>query len=149
MTTLIAMKLRSVLLIASLALPACYSTRLLRPGEVEPLTARVAPDARMPTWHAAINVLLDDGYVPQVLDATAGYIAARARDDIQNDSLQNTMAIVTIAPDGTVRVQVSGLGQFRSDQDLVTTVQATQHKLFDDIMRAVPPPAPAPAPPSS
>ncbi|MFT3694888.1 MAG: hypothetical protein QM831_17190 [Kofleriaceae bacterium] len=114
----------------------CYQTRLLRPGDVPPTTARVAPDQRLAVWQTAIGVLLDDGFVPDTLDATAGYISAKARDDVNDDTLQHTRVIVRIQPDGLVRVQVSGVGQFASDEALAATVTDTQKKLFDQIMHA-------------
>lgn len=126
---------------ASLAAGCHY---YLRPGDIQPVTARVAGDQRDAVWQHAIEVLLDEGYVPDVLNQPAGYISAKQRDDVELGKLAGTMAIVTVSPAGVVRVEVSGHGQYTSGDDLLRDVKAEQDKLLKEIT-AQPAPAAPPA----
>lgn len=141
------MRLSKFVFTASLALAGC--NQYLRPGEMSPLNAQVALDQRARVWQQAIEVLLDEGYVPDVLDPTACYISAKQRDDVQLGSLSGTMAIVTVSPEGKLRVEVSGHGVYASSSGLVHDLDAVQIKLRDEIVaRSAAPSVPAPAPSS-
>jgi hypothetical protein len=137
--------LLSAVLTASLASACNY---YLRPGDIQPVTARVVGDQRDAVWQRAINVLLDEGYVPDVLNQQAGYISAKQRDDVQLGQLAGTMAIVTVSPDGVLRVEVSGHGEYTSSDGLLHDVQAEQDKLLKEILAASAAPAHG-APPSA
>jgi hypothetical protein len=130
--------MRNLLLavIASLSVVACASPQLLRPGSLRPGVASVPAAQRTATWHRAIEVLLDEGYVPQVLNEAAGYVSAKQRDDIEVGALAGTIAIVTVNPDGMVRVEVGGHGIYHSADELVRDVAAEQAKLLAEIVTA-------------
>jgi len=128
-----------LLAIACLAAFGCATPRLLRPGSLHPGTASVAIDQRVATWHRAIQVLLDEGYVPQVLNEAACYVSAKQRDDISVGTLSGTIAIVIVTPDGVVRVEVGGSGIYHSDDELLRDVSAEQAKLLAEIVAARPP----------
>ena len=133
-------KLLSAFLLAC-SLGACVATPMYtRPGDLAPLIAHVDGDQRDLVWQRAIGVLLDEGYVPQLLDEHAGYISAKQRDDVDVDALAGTLAIVTVSPDGVLRVEVSGHGLYDSGDDLLRDIKAEQNKLLQKIMA---PPAPA------
>jgi hypothetical protein len=138
------MKTHFALLIALVS--ACATPHVLRPGELQPLTAQVSPDQRAVMWQRAISALLDEGYVPTVMNEAAGYVGAKQRDDVSVGALAGTMAIVTISPEGVVRVEVSGAGLYTSDSALVADVSKVQQQLMQEIMArapAAPPPTPA------
>lgn len=121
--------MRSRLAICTLTLtllPACATVYYARPGELSPVWANVPPDQRLAVFQRAIPVLLDQGYVPDVLNEAAGYIRAKRREDIANDALANTIALVAISPEGRVRIEVSGSGFFSSPEDFVKTIGARQ-----------------------
>jgi hypothetical protein len=121
------------LLLASVLLTSC--TQYMRPGDLTPLSARVATDQRTVVWQRAIDVLLDEGYVPNVLDSTACYISAKQRDDVQIGSLSGTMVIVTVSPEGQLRLSVSGAGVYASSSGLLDDIKAVQTRLMDEIVR--------------
>jgi hypothetical protein len=87
------------------------------------------PEQRVAVWQHAVTVLLDQGYVPQVLNEAAGFISAKRREDLADDALAGTIAIVSISPQGEVRVDVSGAGLFHSEQDFLKTISDRQNLL--------------------
>jgi len=121
-------------LLVLLGLCSCAGVYVVRPGTLKPAVASVAPDQRVATWQRAITVLLDEGYVPQVLDATACYIFAKARDDVAAGATYGAWAMVVVAPDGVVRVTVSGIGLYHSQDELGADVVARQERLIRLIM---------------
>jgi len=145
------MRFPMLLFAASLAFASLAGcNQYLRPGELSPLKAQVALEQRTRIWQEAIDVLLDEGYVPNVLDPLACYISAKQRDDVQVGSLTGTMTIVTISPEGRLRVEVSGQGIYASSSSLVHDLEAVQTKLRDEILAraarlSATPPAAAPA----
>ncbi|HEY1552119.1 MAG TPA: hypothetical protein VGG28_30035 [Kofleriaceae bacterium] len=121
------------LLFASVLLAGC--TQYMRPGDLTPLNAQVATDQRTVVWQRAIDVLLDEGYVPQVLDSTACYISAKQRDDVEIGSLTNTTVIVMVSPEGRLRLSVSGAGVYASSGGLLDDIKAVQKRLMDEIVK--------------
>jgi hypothetical protein len=113
----------------------------LRPGAVQPATAHVVGDQRDAVWQRAIEVLLDEGYVPDVLNQPAGYISAKQRDDVQLGKLAGSMAIVMVSVGGVVRVEVSGHGEYTSSDGLMRDVKAEQDKLLKKILAPAAPAA--------
>jgi len=107
-------------------LSACATVYYARPGELTPFWATVAPDQRLAIFQRAIPALLDQGYVPDVVSEAAGYIKARRREDIADDALANTIALVAITPEGHVRIEVSGNGVFSNQSDFIKTISARQ-----------------------
>ena len=105
------------------------------PGALEPSRAQVTPDQRVEVWQEAVGVLLDQGYVPQVLNERACFISARHREDFENDPLAQTFALVHISPDGVVRVELTGVGYFSSQDAFITAIRERQHVIFDLIMK--------------
>jgi hypothetical protein len=125
---------------AVLVCAGCYMRYQARPGTIAPSTASVRPDQRVATWNKAITVLLADGWVPQVLNEGSCYVGARRRDDLENDILSGALASVQVDPAGTVIVQVSGAGMFRSQTELDATVKAAQDQILASILGAPAPP---------
>jgi hypothetical protein len=128
-------------LLAVLAFSACATPQLLRPGDLAPVTSRVPADQRTAVWQRAIGVLLDEGYVPQVLNEAACYISAKQRDDVTVGSVAGTMTIVTVSPEGVLRVQVSGAGVYNSATELARDLDAIQHRLLQKMSSSGGPPA--------
>jgi hypothetical protein len=112
----------------------CYGNYIVRPGMLMPETAQVKPEDRVATWNRSITVLLDDGYVPQVVNEAAGFVSGKRRDDLVEDNLAGSTAIVTITPEGLVRVEVSGAGIYSSQEQLVGDVRAEQTRLINRLM---------------
>ena len=134
------------LILGLTVLSGCATPMLLRPGDVAPITAQVSGE-RVATWQRAIVVLLDEGYIPQVLNEAACYISAKQRDDVTTGALAGTTAIVMISPDGVLRVEVGGAGVYNSAADLERDVEAVQNRLVQEIQsRAALPSAPPLAP---
>jgi hypothetical protein len=127
-------------LLAPWLLGACANVYYVRPGDLTPVLATVPPDQRVAVFQRAIPALLDQGYVPDVLNETAGYIKARRREDISNDALANTIALVAISPEGHVRIEVSGNGVFGSQEDFVKTISARQALIAKLILGPLAPP---------
>jgi len=124
----------------TLALGGCYGNYLTRPGTLPVASGHVAPDQRVALWQRAIGVLLDQGYVPQVLNEAACFISAKQRDDLSPGTTTGAIAIVTVTPDGVVRVQVSGAGVYQSQSDLDADLTKRQNDLLAAILAAPPPP---------
>jgi hypothetical protein len=139
------MTLSTKLLFATTLCLATGCNQYLRPGDMTPLSAQVALDQRVATWQRAIEVLLDEGYVPQVLNESACYISAKQRDDVQVGSLSGTMVIVTVSLEGKLRLEVSGSGVYASSSGLVKDIDALQQKLMQEIVARAAAPAPTPA----
>jgi hypothetical protein len=121
-------------------------TYYMRPNQLPPAASKVAPEQRVATWNRALGVLLDEGYVPTTLDANACFISARMRDDVQLGALQGTLAMVMIAPDGRLRVAVSGHGEYTSEDGLLTALTAEQDRITKEILAPAPPVVPAAKP---
>jgi hypothetical protein len=131
-------------LLSGCSYPAVYA---LRPGTVTPVTANVTPDQRAALWQRAIGVLLDEGYVPQVLNEAACFVSAKQRDDlVMPTGTVGATVVVTISPDGVVRVQVSGTGVYNSVDDLAADINQRQQALLSKIVSGA---ATAAAKPSS
>ena len=118
----------------SLLLSGCTSYYHVHPGTLEPGRAVVAPDQRTELWRRAVGVLLDQGYVPQILNESAGYISAKRREDLDNDAFAGTIALVYISAEGNVRVDVSGGGLFHSESQFVDAVRQRQQLLLSLIL---------------
>jgi hypothetical protein len=125
---------RSLSLVFPLLFWGCTSIYYVRPGTLEPDRAQVAPEERAAIWKRAVGVLLDQGYVPQVMNESASFISAKRRDDFVNDSLSGTLALVYISPDGGVRVEVAGSGIFHSEQQFLSAVGERQRLLLKLIL---------------
>jgi hypothetical protein len=136
--------MKALLLAATLI--GCATPHVLRPGDLPPLTGQVAPEQRVAMWQRAIAAVLDLGYVPQVLNEAACYIGAKQRDDLTVGNLAGTSAIVTVSPEGLVRVEVGGSGLYTSDDAIKADIQKVQGQLMQEIMTRAPAVA---APPSS
>jgi hypothetical protein len=132
------------LLAASSLLVGCVQTYYTRPGTLKPGMASVPPAERTAAWQHAVGALLNEGYVPQVLNESAGYISAKRREDLANDALTGTMATVVVSPEGAVRVEVSGVGQYSSEEAFLSAVTERQDHILQAIMTAH---QAAPAPP--
>ena len=134
------------LLVPAVALAAllsgCSMMYQVRPGQSKPATAMIPPEQRSMVWQRAVTVLLDQAYVPQLLNESACFISARRRTDIVNDALAGTTAIVAISPEGGLRVEVGGSGMFSSEQEFLSAVSTLQNDLLNLIAR--PPAFPAP-----
>jgi hypothetical protein len=126
--------MRSCLFAFAIVLSACATPHVLRPGDLAPLTASVPTDQREVMWQRAIGALLDEGYVPQVLNEAACYISAKQRDDLVDDKLAGTIVLVTITPEGTLRVEVGGSGLYSSDDAFLADVQQLQAHLLSAIL---------------
>jgi hypothetical protein len=119
-----------LLLAFSVLLCGCTSFYRVRPGTLEPGRAAIPPDQRAAVWQRAVGVLLDQGYVPQVLNAEAGYISAKRREDIANDAFAGTIVLVYISPEGGLRVEVSGGGVFHSEDQFLDAIRQRQALLL-------------------
>ena len=124
----------AALMAAAAFLAGCTQAYYTRPGTLRPATAAVAPADRLSTWQHAVIALLDQGYVPQVLNEGAGYISAKRREDLTSDALTGTMATVVVSPEGAVRVELSGVGLFTSEQAFLDAVVARQAQILQAIM---------------
>ncbi|HEX4351580.1 MAG TPA: hypothetical protein VGL61_16175 [Kofleriaceae bacterium] len=129
-----------LLLLATCLFAGCLPDALpqaVHPGDLPPLVATVAPDQRVATWNRAITVLLDEGYVPQILNQDAAYISAKRRDAATDtDELAGTNVIVTISPQGAVRVEIAGGGVYTDGSQLARDLQAVQTRLTAEITAA-------------
>ena len=124
---------RSTLCLALVAAPlltGCVTLYHVHPGTLPVSSASIPPDQKDAVWKRAVIVLLDQGYVPQVLNEAAFYINAKRREDIDNDAFAGTIALFSITPDGHVRVEVSGTGLFHSEQQFVAAVGQRQDELL-------------------
>ena len=123
------------LVVVTLALSSgCTAPYLLRPGDLPPRVIQLDPATRVALWHRAIDVLLDEGYVPQVLNEAACFISAKQRDDVQVGQLAGTTALVTISPEGRLRLEVGGVGIYHSQSELQRDVSATEDRVIREIV---------------
>jgi hypothetical protein len=125
--------LSSFLLVLAVLLSGC-SYYHVHPGALEPSRAQIAPEERAALWRRAIGVLLDQGYVPQVLNEAGSFISAKRREDFENDPLARTLVLVYISPDGAVRVEVSGVGYFASEKQFISAIGERQRVILDLIL---------------
>ena len=123
----------SLLLVLSFLLSGC-SYYHVHPGALEPSRAQIAPEERAALWRRAIGVLLDQGYVPEVLNEAGSFISAKRREDFENDPLARTLVLVYISPDGAVRVEVSGVGYFASEKQFISAIGERQRVILDLIL---------------
>jgi hypothetical protein len=130
-------------LAASALLSGCATWYHVHPGNLQPSFAMVSAEQRSVLWRRAVTVLLDQGYVPQVLNEAAWYINAKRREDIADDAFVGTTALFSISLEGRVRVEVSGAGLFRSEKQFLTAVGQRQEMLLDQIMNPSTEPHPA------
>ncbi len=117
-------------------LGGCVQTYYTRPGTLKPAMAQVAVADRTSVWQHAVTALLDNGYVPQVLNESAGYVTAKRREDFVGDALTGTLATVVVSPEGLVRVEVSGTGLFSSEADFINAVQTRQGQILQAVVAA-------------
>jgi hypothetical protein len=117
----------------------CYAQYVVRPGTIPPEVTQVAPADRVATWNKGIQVFLEEGYVPQVVNEAACVVTGKRRDDLVADALAGSMAILTVSPEGRVRIEVSGAGLYASQDQLVTDVKAEQKRLIDRLTGNAPP----------
>lgn len=122
------------ILVLSFLLSGCTSYYAVHPGTLEPSRAKVGPEDRADVWRRAVGALLDQGYVPQVLNEAAFFISARRREDFENDALAKTMVSVYISPDGLLRVEMSGVGLFTSEKEFIAAIGDRQRLILDLIM---------------
>jgi hypothetical protein len=101
----------------------------------------VSAPERLLTWQRAVYALLEQGYVPDLINESAGYVSAKRREDLQADALTGSTAIVVIAPDGVVRVEVSGVGIATSQEGATSQIAQRQMELLNAVLGR---PQPAP-----
>jgi hypothetical protein len=114
-------------------LPACYRFTVLRPGGLRPATAQLPPDLRDEVWNRAIGILLDEGFVPELLNESACFIRAKQRSDLVADQTALQTAVLTIGRSGLVRVDVWGAGDYSligGDRDLAEDLAREQDHLL-------------------
>ncbi|HSY49038.1 MAG TPA: hypothetical protein VLC46_09515 [Thermoanaerobaculia bacterium] len=130
---------RSILRLALVAAPlltGCVNFYHVHPGTLPVSSASIPPDQKDAVWKRAVVVLLDQGYVPQILNHDAYYISAKRREDIDNDAFAGTIALFSITADGQVRVEVSGGGLFHSEQQFIAAVGQRQDELLRLILNS-------------
>ena len=125
-------------LAVSALLSACATWYHVQPGSLPAGSATVPPEQKEAVWKRAVTVLLDQGYVPQVLNEAACYISAKRREDIDNDAFAGTIALFSITPEGRVRLQISGAGLFHSEQQFIAAIGQRQDQILNLILN--PPP---------
>jgi hypothetical protein len=54
---------------------------------------------------------------------------------VQIGSLSGTMVIVTVSPEGQLRLSVSGAGVYASSSGLLDDIKSVQTRLMDEIVR--------------
>jgi hypothetical protein len=123
-----------VALVLPILLAGCTTWYLARPGTLGASRVFVSPDDRSRIWQRAVVVLLDQGYVPQVLNEGAGFISARRREDIADDAFARTIALFSVSPEGLVRLEISGAGLFGSEEKFVAAIRDRQETLLDLIL---------------
>jgi hypothetical protein len=126
--------MKNTLLLAFLFLSGCADVFTSRPGTTLPAMATIPVADRDVVWERAIPVLLDEGYVPLVVNQQAGYISAKRREDFNDDTLVGTMATVVVTTSGVVRLEVSGVGYFHSAEEFQAAVKTRQQRLLSRIL---------------
>jgi hypothetical protein len=104
-----------------------------RPGSLKPATGTISEDRRL-VWQRALTVLLDAGYMPELLNEGACFIKARQRQDLVPDATNRATAVVTIGIDGVLRVEVSGAGYYANAGDLAAELDRRQNALLHGIL---------------
>ena len=134
------MRLPAVLLRLMFILPVggCYSYLTVRPGTLKPAIATIAKERRLEVWQRAIAVLLDAGYMPELLNEGACFIKARQREDLVPDATNRSTAVVTVGVDGVLRVDVAGAGYFANQRALTADIERRQNTLLQAIQDAAP-----------
>ena len=107
-----------------------------RPGALGPAKTQIAPGERALAWQHAIGAVVEQGYIPVVLNESGGFISAKRREDLTDDALIGSIVTVVIAPEGTVRVELSGAGFFSNEQDFLDAVTKRQAKIMQAIVSA-------------
>jgi hypothetical protein len=136
MTRLVLAPLLPLLALVLVASSGCATVQIARPGTLPIAAASVPADQRLAAWNRAIGALIDTGFVPQVFNETACYVSAKRRDDLGDDILSGAMAIVQVTPEGVVRVQISGVGQFSSQEALNAEITRRQTDILQRIVGA-------------
>lgn len=114
-----------------LVLSGCVSLYYVHPGALEPSRTQISPEERTALWRRAVGVLLDQGYVPQVVNESTMFISAKRREDFDNDPLAKTLVTLFISPDGAVRVELTGVGLYTSEKEFLREVGERQRKILD------------------
>jgi hypothetical protein len=121
-------------LVIVLLIPLMGCVYHARPGDLAVSRATIPLSERNVAWQHAITALLDNGYVPQVLNEAAGYIGARRRDDLDNGPLVGSLATVVFTPEGVVRVEVSGVGIGTSEKAFLDAIATRQNDIMAGIL---------------
>jgi hypothetical protein len=135
-------RLAATAVVLTALLSGCAMYYRIRPGQLQPATATVATEQRSVVWQRAVTVLVDQGFVPQLLNEAACFISARRRDDLNNDMLAGTMVLVAISPEGHLRLEVGGSGVFGSEQQFLHEVSELQSHLLRLVLGQSTPPPP-------
>jgi hypothetical protein len=136
-------RLVATAVVLAAVLSGCSMLYRVRPGQSRPATAVVAPEQRAAIWQRAVTILLDEGYIPELLNESVCFISARRRADLVDDALAGTLVLIAISPEGNLRVEVGGSGIFRSERDLLSAVSELQGHLLSLIVRPAVPAPPA------
>jgi hypothetical protein len=124
-----------LLILFACAISGCTTTYYrVHPGSASPATTTIAPDRRIALWEHAVGAILDQGYVPQVLNKDACYISARRREDISDDAFAGTIVIFSVSPEGKVRLELSGGGLFDSEEKFFSEIARRQTQILKAIM---------------
>lgn len=134
--------MKALLLAAMLA--GCYQNYYLRPNELPPAVAQITPEQRLAAWNRVVAVLLDEGYVPTLMDPTTCFVSAKFRDDIEVGKLTGTLALVAISPEGKLRVSVAGHGTYAvgHEDDFKHDMLGEQDRITKEILATQPAPPP-------
>lgn len=114
-------------------LSGCVMYYRLRPGESRPIITMVAPAQRVAVWQRAVTVLLEEGFVPEVLNEAACYISARRRADIADDTLSGVIVLISVSPEGSLRIEAGGSGLFHSEEQFHSALTKLQSRLASSI----------------
>ena len=134
-------RLVATAVVLAAVLSGCSMLYRVRPGQSKPAMAVVAPEQRAAIWQRAVTILLDEGFIPELLNESVCFISARRRADLVDDALAGSLVLIAISPEGNLRVEVGGSGIFQSERDLLSAVSELQGHLLSLIVRqAVPTP---------
>ena len=115
------------LLVFALAGAGCATTSTVPPSAHRAAMASVPPAQRLEVWRRAIAVLLDDGYIPELLDEPAAFIRARRLDN-------TNVATFLVAPDGVARLELSGVVTTSFFDDPIVELGKRQTALLKSIV---------------
>ncbi len=118
-------------LVSCVAACAVTQTYSLRPDDLPARVGQIDPSERVAAWNRAIEVLMQQGYEPQVLNQDAGYISAKMRNNAPEDALVGTRAIIKITPQGKVSVEVGGVGNYASGSELESYIDSMKSTLLE------------------